>query len=186
MFFDWDELEKTWSAMSEPWDLHDFAFMGRFSWSDECENAGIVQHVYQHETSSEHHKSISRSKSMREVTKHLGGREKESSMQSAHAPPIRDEALLQRLHESIRRMQLTRHSQHHAIRSIMSGLENESTLQILDDYALPSCPVGAKTNVADRVSRLCPQKPVTRLRSHPTSMWQEKSKAGRLENPFSL
>ncbi|CAE7918376.1 unnamed protein product, partial [Symbiodinium necroappetens] len=44
MFFDWDELEKTWSAMNEPWDLHDFAFMGRFSWSDECEKGGHSQY----------------------------------------------------------------------------------------------------------------------------------------------
>lgn len=120
MFFDWDELENSWNEMNEPWELHDFAFMGRFSWFDESEKTGVAQHVYQHE----HVNSMSRSsKSMREVKKHVVVRDKKAAcsepMPQIMPAPIRDEGLLQRLHESILSMQLTRHSQYHAIRSIM-------------------------------------------------------------------
>ncbi|CAE7266027.1 Bbs2 [Symbiodinium sp. CCMP2592] len=120
MFFDWDELENRWNEMNEPWELHDFSFMGRFSWSDESEKTGVAQHVYQHE----HVNSMSRSsKGMREVKKHAVVRDKKAAcsepMPQIMPAPIRDEGLRQRLHESILSMQLTRHSQYHAIRSIM-------------------------------------------------------------------
>ena len=65
LFFDWDELEKTWAEIYEPMSLHDFAFVSRYCWAD-----GPFEWYHEQNNKSKHpHKTKRCLRSMKSMRK---------------------------------------------------------------------------------------------------------------------